>query len=165
MTPLDTTAITTRRIDALLSEYGESHRNVTNKRIHWLCVPAITWCVLAGLYVLPYPTALGAPMGLNWMWLAIVASLAYYLLLSAKLAAGLVLVSAACAASIYWFEATNTLNLGWLAGVVFVVAWVGQFIGHKIEGQKPSFFKDIQFLLIGPAWLMSFVYRKLGLHY
>ena len=43
--------------------------------------------------------------------------------------------------------------------MVFVLAWIGQFIGHLIEGKRPSFFKDLQFLLIGPAWLMAFVYR------
>ena len=165
MRQIDTTATVTRRIDALLGEYGESHLNVTNKLIHWLCVPAITWCVFAGFYLLPYPDVLGAQFGLNWMWLAIAASLAYYLMLSAKLAVGLMVVSVACAASIHWFEATQTTNLGWFAAIVFVLAWVGQFIGHKIEGKKPSFLKDIQFLLIGPAWLLSFVYRKLGLRY
>ena len=48
---------------------------------------------------------------------------------------------------------------------VFVIAWVGQFIGHVVEGKKPSFFKDIQFLMIGPIWLMSFIYKKLGISY
>lgn len=48
---------------------------------------------------------------------------------------------------------------------IFVVAWIGQFVGHKIEGAKPSFFEDIQFLLIGPAWLLSFVYDKIGVDY
>jgi uncharacterized membrane protein YGL010W len=42
---------------------------------------------------------------------------------------------------------------------------VGQFIGHKIEGKKPSFFKDILFLLIGPLWLLSFIYKKVGISY
>lgn len=164
MNQLNTT-ISTRRIDALLREYGESHVTLTNKLIHWLCVPAITWCVFVGFYLLPYPDALGAQFGVNWMWLAIAASLAYYLLLSAKLAIGLALASVACAASIHWFEATQAISLGLFAAIVFVLAWVGQFIGHKIEGKKPSFFKDIQFLLIGPAWLLSFVYRKLGWQY
>ena len=49
--------------------------------------------------------------------------------------------------------------------VLFVVAWIGQFIGHKLEGAKPSFFKDLQFLLIGPAWLLSFIYKKMGIAY
>ena len=46
--------------------------------------------------------------------------------------------------------------------IIFTLAWIGQFIGHKIEGQKPSFFEDFKFLLIGPAWLLSFIYKKLG---
>jgi uncharacterized membrane protein YGL010W len=49
--------------------------------------------------------------------------------------------------------------------VVFVVAWIGQFIGHAVEGKRPSFFKDVQFLMIGPLWLLGFVYRKLGIAY
>jgi uncharacterized membrane protein YGL010W len=39
--------------------------------------------------------------------------------------------------------------------LIFVVAWVGQFYGHHIEGKKPSFLKDLQFLLIGPAWVLE----------
>ena len=49
--------------------------------------------------------------------------------------------------------------------IIFFVAWAGQFYGHKVEGKKPSFIKDIQFLLIGPAWLMSFIFKKLGINY
>jgi uncharacterized membrane protein YGL010W len=49
--------------------------------------------------------------------------------------------------------------------LIFILAWVGQFIGHKIEGMKPSFFQDLQFLLVGPMWLMHFVFKKLGLRY
>jgi uncharacterized membrane protein YGL010W len=48
---------------------------------------------------------------------------------------------------------------------LFVLAWIGQFIGHKIEGKKPSFLKDVVFLLIGPAWLMSKVYKAAGQKY
>jgi len=46
-----------------------------------------------------------------------------------------------------------------------VLAWIGQFIGHMIEGKRPSFFQDLQFLMIGPMWLLSFVYQRLGLRY
>jgi uncharacterized membrane protein YGL010W len=49
--------------------------------------------------------------------------------------------------------------------IIFFVAWIGQFYGHKVEGKKPSFLKDIQFLLIGPAWLMHFIYKRLGIPY
>jgi uncharacterized membrane protein YGL010W len=49
--------------------------------------------------------------------------------------------------------------------VVFVLAWIGQFIGHMVEGRKPSFFEDLGFLLVGPAWLLSFVYQRAGIRY
>ena len=65
-----------------------------------------------------------------------------------------------------FYLATNfQIPLWKISLIIFVVAWVGQFIGHKIEGEKPSFFQDIQFLLIGPAWLLSFIYNNLGIKY
>jgi len=54
----------------------------------------------------------------------------------------------------------------WLVcAVIFVLAWIGQFIGHKIEGKKPSFFEDVKFLLIGPIWLLHFICKKIGIRY
>jgi uncharacterized membrane protein YGL010W len=48
---------------------------------------------------------------------------------------------------------------------VFVLAWIGQFIGHKIEGARPSFFTDLAYLLIGPAWLVGKLMRRAGVAY
>jgi uncharacterized membrane protein YGL010W len=48
---------------------------------------------------------------------------------------------------------------------VFVIAWIGQFVGHKIEGKKPSFFDDLRFLLIGPLFVLGFLYRRLHIAY
>jgi uncharacterized membrane protein YGL010W len=44
--------------------------------------------------------------------------------------------------------------------LIFMVNWIGQFIGHKIEGKKPSFFEDLIFLLIGPLWVFEPCYRR-----
>jgi len=52
-----------------------------------------------------------------------------------------------------------------LSIAVFVVAWIGQFIGHKIEGKKPSFLDDLRFLLIGPLFVLGFLYRRFNLVY
>lgn len=57
------------------------------------------------------------------------------------------------------------IRLWLLSVIVFVIAWIGQFVGHQIEGKKPSFFKDLQFLLIGPLWLLAFVYRHFNWAY
>ncbi|MBV7408794.1 DUF962 domain-containing protein [Maritimibacter sp. DP1N21-5] len=148
-----------RKIDALLIEYGESHQNPTNKRVHWICVPVIFWCVVALIYAIP-PVA-----GVNLLWPVAIAALVYYALLSVPLAIGFAIVLGICWALIQLALAASPLPLWATALVLFVLAWIGQFWGHKVEGKKPSFFKDVQFLLIGPAWLLSFLYRRAGLAY
>ncbi|MEM8786714.1 MAG: Mpo1-like protein [Pseudomonadota bacterium] len=155
----------TRLIDRMLAEYGESHQDETNKAVHWVCVPLIAWTVIAALWSLPVPAAFSAVPGLNWAVIGVAATLVYYIRMSPSLAAGFVVFAGVCVAAILLHQAVAPWPLWAFAAVVFVLAWVAQFWGHKIEGKKPSFLKDLQFLLIGPAWLMSFIYRRLGLRY
>lgn len=148
------------RIDELLDEYGESHQNPTNKLVHWLCVPVIFWTVMAFLYALPAPAILGAG---GWLLIAMLGAGAYYLFQSPRLTVGVMIFVAVCFWGVVLVDRNSPWPLWQVALALFVIAWVGQFWGHKVEGKKPSFFKDVQFLLIGPAWLLRFVYHKLGL--
>jgi uncharacterized membrane protein YGL010W len=152
-----------RKIELLLSEYGESHQNHTNKAIHWICVPIIVWTVMVLFYSLPEPAAFARRPWLNWLTFVLVFSLLYYLVLSPTLAVGVALFAALGVYLIGLFESLTTWPIWQFALILFVLAWAGQFWGHKVEGKKPSFFKDVQFLLIGPAWLLSFIYRRLGI--
>jgi uncharacterized membrane protein YGL010W len=154
-----------RRIDVLLAEYGESHRNPTNKAIHWIAVPVIAWSVIAILWVLPTPAPFHATPYLNWATIVCALAVIYYLTLSVPLAIGMVAFSAISIGIIRLVESNVSINLEWIAGALFVFAWVFQFAGHEVEGKKPSFFKDLQFLLIGPAWLMHFLFRRVGIPY
>ena len=154
-----------RKLQSWLDEYGESHRNPVNKRIHWVCVPLIMLSVLGMLWVVPRPMSfIGISPYLNWATLLILASLVYYFLLSVRLAAGMLLVSFAMCLVLYALMGLPW-SLLWTSLAIFVGAWSGQFVGHKIEGKKPSFFRDIQFLLIGPIWLLAATYRQLGFSY
>lgn len=151
---------------ALLDEYGESHRNAVNKLIHWVCVPVIVWTVIALLWAIPFPATFSlGPVPLNWAVIALVLAQLYYFRLSLSLGVGLLAYNLLMIAVTLWVEQVAPWPLWAVALVVFVIAWIGQFIGHHIEGKKPSFLKDIQFLLIGPAWLMAFIYRAIGLKY
>lgn len=140
-----------RKVDDLFARYAQSHQNPVNKAIHWVCVPLISWSVLA----------------LIWAWspvaayMFIVAALVFYAWLSPALAVGMLGVTAAL---VYPLTLLGPHVLT-VAIAVFVVAWIGQFIGHRIEGRKPSFFEDVKFLLVGPAWLLSFVYQRFGITY
>lgn len=154
-----------RPIDRLLAEYGESHQNPTNKMIHWIAVPTIFWTVVALLWSLPMPAFLGGSLLINWATIAMVLTVIYYLAMSPPLAIGMLIFSIFCIADILIYQAIIPIPLWKTAIAVFVIAWIAQFYGHSVEGKKPSFFKDVQFLLIGPAWLMSFIYRRLGIAY
>jgi uncharacterized membrane protein YGL010W len=154
-----------RTVNQWLDEYGASHRNPTNKLLHWICVPPIVMCVIGFLWALPVPGAFGAiSPWLNWATLLMAPAIAYYFYLSPSLAVGAALFLVALAGVVYWLD-TLAWPLWAICLALFAVAWVGQFIGHAIEGARPSFFKDVLFLMIGPLWLISFVYRKLGLRY
>lgn len=141
----------TRRVDALLDRYGESHRHPRNKAIHWVCVPMITWSLLALLWAWS-PAAAYVLIGVATI---------FYLSLSFTIAVGMLAVSAAM---IYPLTLLGNATVP-VAIAVFVVAWIGQFIGHRIEGKKPSFLEDVRFLLVGPAWLLAMLYRRLSIDY
>ncbi len=158
-----------RKIDSLLAEYGESHQNKTNKLIHWFCVPAIFFSVVGLVYSIPsgylqtWIPALGNFA--NWATITLVLVILYYVSISAPLSLGMLLFSSFCLALANYLTLIFPGKLPLISLGIFVLAWIVQFYGHKIEGKKPSFLKDIQFLLIGPAWLMHFIYKKIGITY
>lgn len=152
-------------VQTWLDEYNESHLNPTNKLLHWICVPAIVLSLIGLLWALPVPAAFAeiSPL-MNWGSLFILAATVYYFLMSIPLALGMLVVSAAMIWLLNWMDGLAT-PLWQICIAIFVIAWIGQFIGHAIEGKRPSFFKDVQFLMIGPIWLLSFIYRKLNIPY
>ena len=150
-----------RTITSLLDEYGESHQNHTNKLIHWICVPIIFWSITALLWSVKFSEVMG--IHLNLAIIAMLLVWIYYIRLSINLAFGMLIFIFLCFSLSYLIESKwGTETLVYSAIIVFFLAWVGQFYGHKVEGKKPSFIKALQFLLIGPAWLLHFIYKKLN---
>ena len=149
-----------RKVEQWFQRYGESHTNKTNKKFHWIAIPLIIFSLLGMLYSLE--TSL---FGLNLMMILIIGAHLYYFVLSWKLTIGMLIFTSVCVFLIINFESTTNLPLGKSSIAIFLLAWIAQFVGHKIEGKKPSFLEDIQFLLIGPLWLLGFIYRKFGIRY
>ena len=149
-----------------LDEYGESHQHPLNQKIHWICVPLIMLSLVALLSLLPLKLAMlnQYPILNHSGFLLVVIASLYYFFLSIPLFAGMIPVSALMLFAVD-FLALVPLPLWQTATAIFVLAWIGQFYGHKIEGKKPSFLKDVQFLLIGPLWLLSKLYRRYGITY
>ncbi|MBK7555063.1 MAG: DUF962 domain-containing protein [Flavobacteriales bacterium] len=154
-----------RGAESWFGEYSENHGNATNIAIHWVCVPAIFFSVIGLLGSIP-------PAEFPWLgqvpWAKLViafALLLFYVRLSISIMIGMALVSYLCIVAVRWLDEYAPWPLWAICLVIFSVAWVGQFYGHKVEGKKPSFLKDLAFLLVGPAWLLVKVYKRLGIPY
>lgn len=140
-----------RKIDRLLTHYGESHQNPRNEVIHFVAIPLIMLSLLGLLYA-AHP------------WLAyafVAASMVYYARLSIVFLVAMALVSAI---GLVLVQAMGERVLP-LSAAIFVAAWIAQFIGHKIEGKKPSFFEDLQYLWVGPLFVLSKLFGKLGIRW
>ncbi len=158
-----------KSIQTWFDEYAVSHQNSTNKLIHYICVPAIFFSIIALLGSIPHDFLNSwAPVEyqayIHFGTLLILFGLVFYLRLSFPLFIGIALFSALCL-YLTALLAQASVPLWQSSLSIFVLAWIGQFIGHKIEGAKPSFFQDLQFLMIGPAWILGFIYKKIGLKY
>ena len=137
--------------DEWFDAYSESHQNPTNKLIHWVCVPSILFSIIGLLWTV-------SPL-LTWAVMAV--SLLFYFPLSMKLSL-VMMVIYALMTSIATALGSYLLIT---SVVIFVVAWIFQFVGHHVEGKKPSFFEDLKFLLVGPIWCLSFLFKKYNLSY
>ena len=140
-----------RRVDALLAHYAESHRDPRNEAIHCVAIPLIMLSLL-GLLFAVHP------------WLAygfVAASMVYYARLSAVF---LVAMAALSLLGLALVHAMGERVLP-LSASIFVAAWIAQFVGHKLEGRKPSFFEDLQYLWVGPLFVLSLAFRKLGIRW
>ena len=138
-----------RAIDTLLAQYSESHLNHTNEIIHFVCVPVIVFTLLGILWWIHPLVAVATTAASLW----------YYFQLSRPFAIGMLVMAGLMLGLLSLLPPATVLPL---SIAIFVLAWIGQFIGHKIEGKKPSFLDDLRFLLIGPLFVLSFLYRRLN---
>ena len=128
-------------------------------------MPAIFFSITGLLYCIKLPVIITDRVQLNVAMITLLLTTVYYLSLSIKIGIGMLLFGIICLALCYGIETSLPFPLWLFCIIVFILAWIGQFYGHKVEGKKPSFLKDIQFLLIGPMWLMSFMYKKMGISF
>jgi uncharacterized membrane protein YGL010W len=156
------------KLDQLFAKYSESHQNKINKTIHWIAVPTIVFSLLGLIWAIPMPAFMAPYPFFNWASIVIAFALYYYYQLSPILAFAMIILIGLFSYFIVLVE-LNALAGGmqmWqFFSILFVISWIFQFFGHHIEGKKPSFFDDLRFLLIGPIWLIHFVFKKIGIPY
>lgn len=150
-------------LQQLLDKYAESHQNKTNKIIHYFCVPAIFFSVVGLLMSIPSglitsATGITDPLYANWGVVFLIPVLVFYIRLSLKMTVLILSFSILCVLGNY--QLSLQFNLLQASIVIFVIAWIIQFYGHKIEGKKPSFLDDVKFLMVGPAWILDHIFKS-----
>ena len=152
-----------REIDRLLNRYSESHTNRTNILIHAIAVPSIFFVTIGLIWSIPVPAFI-AQYNINWAHIFAVPTLYYYFKLSGPIGAAMTLLMIATFYGIKFLEAAN-INVLHFSLALFVIMWILQFVGHKIEGKKPSFFEDLRYLLVGPAWWWGHWLKRFNIQY
>jgi uncharacterized membrane protein YGL010W len=150
-----------RTFNQWMAEYGISHKNPTNQLIHKICVPLIMLSVLGLFWAIPTPDFFKAVPYLNWATIFATGCLIFYVTLNFLMFVGMFILCALMCWVCQQFENAGILLPASIA--IFVLSWIAQFYGHKIEGKKPSFMQDLAFLLIGPLWVLRFLYARLGI--
>lgn len=144
-------------------EYALSHQNKINQKIHFICVPLIFFSVIGLLMSIPDEIIqnnlnLNSPLLENWAFVTGLVISVFYFKLGFSYFLQMLFVILICILGNFWVG--NQTNLLYTSLLIFVLAWVGQFYGHKVEGAKPSFLKDLEFLLIGPLWVIQKIIKK-----
>jgi uncharacterized membrane protein YGL010W len=151
-----------------LDTYGKYHQNQTNQFIHEICVPLIVFSVLGLLWIVPIPHQIRQSIQIdgvglvNMAVLIFILALIYYIKLSRIIALGMAVMTIAMLIVLGILSVLG-FSILFVSIGIFIVSWVGQFVGHKIEGKKPAFLTDVQFLLMGPAWILARLYKKIGI--
>ncbi len=147
-----------KNLEAYIAEYSEAHQNKQNILIHKICVPLILFSLLGIMKAFPVPESW--PLWLDWSVVFLISSFIYYgFFKNLRVIGALLLLITPMILVLELLRPKFFI----LCLVIFILAWIGQFIGHKIEGKKPSFFKDLFFLFIGPIWTMNSFLAQIGI--
>ena len=150
-----------RSFEQWMSEYGVSHQNPLNKKIHKVCVPVIMLSIIGLFWSITIPSFFTTIPYLNWATLFIAGCLIFYASLNLKMFLGMLIQTILMIYLTIQFEKTGSLLS--ISIILFIIAWIFQFYGHKIEGKKPSFMQDLAFLLIGPLWVQKAIFEKFNI--
>ncbi len=155
-----------RPVDVVLDEYNSFHTQPTNRLINYICIPLVSFGILAFVWSIPFPhfDFLGKYNGfINWASFLVAGIIYYYLRLSPLMSYAILFVLAIFSYLIVSLE--KSFVLAQIGLVLFVVGNIGQLIGYRKEGKRPVFAQDLKFMAIAPMWLLSLLLKKLNLRY
>jgi uncharacterized membrane protein YGL010W len=151
--------------DPWLKRYERDHTHAVNRALHWMCIPVFVASVVGLLWSVPVPGVLrDASPVLNWGTFFLMAAVVYYFILSITLAVGLLPFVMCVAVAVAWLD-TLSPPLWLVSATAFALAGAGLLAGHAFEDKRVSLFSDLNFLMIGPLWIIASIYERLKIPY
>lgn len=149
--------------DGWLQRYEETHQDLTNPVIYWAAVPLVVLGTVGLFWVLPIPDEFFeiSPL-LNWGTAFLMATAVYYFIISVSLAIGMLPFIIGIAAINMWLAGSEFSHLYVSLGLL-VAGIIGLWLGHRNGNGLRAVLQDLQFMMIGPAWLLSVLYRRIGI--
>jgi len=149
--------------DNWLERYEQNHSNLTNPWVYWAAVPMVVVGTVGLLWYLPVPAEFYeiSPL-LNWGSTFLMATTVYYFIISLSLAIGMLPFMLGLASLQLWLVASDYPALGVSTGLL-VAGITGLWLGRRGEGSLRDVLQDLQLMMIGPAWLLSVMYRRFGI--
>jgi len=149
--------------DGWLKLYEDTHQDLTYPVIFWAAVPMVVLGTVGIMWTLPIPDEFFdiSPL-LNWGTAFLMAAAVYYFIISVSLAIGMLPFFIGIAAIQTWLVQSDFSPLRVSIGL-FVAGVIGLWMGHRNKSSLRPVLQDLQLMMIGPAWLLSVLYRRIGI--
>ena len=147
-----------------LERYGRNHQQLTWPFVYWAAVPMVVIGGVGVLWSLPVPAAFYeiSPL-LNWGSAFLMAAVVYYFIISLPLAIGLLPFVLGVAFVQMWLAQSGYAPMQAASGLL-LAGTIGLWLGHRNTTGLSALrevIEDLQTIMIGPAWLLSLIYRRL----
>lgn len=146
-----------------LKRYEDSHLELRYPMLYWAAVPMVVLGTVGVLWTLPVPGEFYeiSPL-LNWGSAFLMAAAVYYFIISVPLAIGMLPFTLGVAAWQHWLETSDFSPLRVSAGLL-LAGIIGLWLGRRRQWSVGPLLQDLQMMMIGPAWLLSVLYRRIGI--
>jgi len=150
-------------IGTWFAEFGLRYESARNPGIYWMSLLVLLIGVTGLLWALPVPEAFEriSPL-LNFGSAFLMAALVYYFVMSMSLGFGMVPFVLGIAAIETWIEG-QPISQSYVASVLIGAGVSGLCFGHYAAGGLRAVGRDVQLIMIAPAWLLAQLYRRLGI--
>ena len=147
-----------------LIDYDSSHKNIRYPLFFWSAVIFYPISLIGILWHIEMPDAFYIDVSpiINWGIMFLLATIIYYFIISISLAIGMIPFIVCVITFFLWLENMDYPIISISIGIN-TTSLYGLYRGKDKHTNFNNLWQDIQMTIIGPIWMMSKIYKKLGI--